>query len=86
MKHENETFTDTVDLDGNEFIKCSFNKCTIVYSGGEPPSLTECSFDYVKFEFQGPAKNTVAFLKSMASPDSGLQKVVRDTFPALGAH
>ena len=86
MKHENKTFADTIDLDGNEFIGCSFDKCTLIYSGGKPPLINDCSFNNVRFKFRGPAKNTVAFLKAMASPDSGLQKVIRDTFPALGAH
>jgi hypothetical protein len=36
--------------------------------------------------FEGTAGNTIAFLKAMTAPSSGLQRVVRDTFRALSAH
>jgi hypothetical protein len=37
-------------------------------------------------KFEGTAGNTIAFLKAMAAPSSGLQRVIRDTFRALSAH
>lgn len=86
MKYENETFTNEVELDGNEFIGCVFENCTVVYSGGKQPLITRCSFNNFTFEFRGCADNTVTFLRSMASPSSGLQSIVRETFPGLSAH
>ncbi len=87
MKYENETFTgSSVDLDGNEFIGCSFEKCTIVYSGGKPPLIGRCTFSDQRFEFRGAAANTVEFLKAMTAPDSGMKDLVRHTFPELYAH
>ncbi len=86
MKHENKTFTGTVELDDNEFIGCTFENCTLVYSGGKPPLITGGQFRGCKFEFRGHAADTVAFLQAMASPNSGMQGVIRDTFPALSAH
>ena len=86
MKYTNNTFTETVTLDGNEFDICIFDGCSLVYRGGPPPILNDCQFAGTRFQFEGAAANTVAFVQAMAAPGSGLQSVVRDTFPALGAH
>lgn len=86
MKHTNKTFTGDVTLDDGEFINCTFDGSILIYSGGKPPTIDGCSFENVRFEFRGCAENTVAFLKAMAAPNSGLQSIIRDTFPALGAH
>jgi hypothetical protein len=73
----------SMKLDDNDFVECTFRDCALVYAGGRPPTLDNCSFSNVRFKFEGPAENTVAFLKAMASPKSGLQIVVRETFPGL---
>ncbi len=86
MMYQNETFTGEVDLDRNDFDTCTFSEALLIYSGGTPPSLNGCNFTNVKFEFRGAASNTVAFLQAMASPNSGLQGIVRDTFAGLMAH
>ena len=86
MKHENKTLSGTVNLDGEEFVNCTFDRATLVYVGGEPPTLKDCNFAAFTFEFQGSAARTVLFLQAMASPNSGLQRVIRETFPALGAN
>ena len=86
MEYRDETFTGEVELDGNEFYNCTFSGgATLIYRGDTPPRLNGCKFKSFKFEFQGTAANTVGFLKAMASPNSGLQSVVRDTFPGLTA-
>ena len=86
MKHQNETFTGEVELDDNEFENCTFSGASLIYRGGAPPSLNGCNFTNVRFNFQGSAANTVAFLKAMSAPNSGLQSVIRDTFPGLTTH
>ena len=86
MKHSSKTFTGTVELDGNEYTGCTFNKCLLVYSGGAVPSLTDSDLIGVRFEFREAAANTVALMKLMAAPNSGLQHVIRDTFPSLRLH
>ncbi len=86
-EYRNSKFsTGEVSLDDNKFFDCTFDGCVLFYEGGQIPSLVACNLVNFKFEFRGPADNTVAFLKAMASPDSGLQSVIRDTFPALSAH
>ncbi|MCH9053057.1 MAG: hypothetical protein IIA72_18680 [Proteobacteria bacterium] len=86
MKYRDDTFTGEVELDGNEFDNCKFSGASLIYRGGTPPSLNGCHFTNIRFEFQGAAANTVAFLQAMAAPNSGLQNVVRDTFPGLTVH
>jgi hypothetical protein len=75
-----------VALDGNSFKGCTFDSCELVFSGGIPPALSGCSFRNTSMRFEGTAGNTIAFLKAMATPSSGLQRVIRDTFRALSAH
>ncbi len=86
MKHEDRTFTDIVELDGEDFSGCTFDNCLLIYRGGAPPAINGCSFNSFTFEFRDHAANTVAFLRAMANPNSGLQKIIRDTFPGLSAH
>ncbi len=86
MKHRDKTLMGEVELDGNEFDNITFSAALLIYRGGTPPSLNGCNFTDFKFQFQGAAANTVAFLKAMAAPNSGLQSVVRDTLPGLTAH
>ena len=86
MLYQNETFSGEVELDSNDFDTCTFSEALLIYSGGTPPILNECSFTDTKFQFRGAARNTVALLKGMSAPNSGLQNIVRDTFPGLMAH
>jgi hypothetical protein len=73
----------TQELDGLTFEECTFEGCTLVYKGGPPPALKRCDFNNTGFRFEGAAANTIAFLQAMSAPTSGLQVVVRDTFPIL---
>ena len=85
--YTNRTFQGgRVALDGNNFKGCTFANCELVYSGGIPPALSGCHFTNFNMRFEGAAGNTVGFLKAMAAPSSGLQRVIRDTFRPLSAH
>ena len=75
-----------VELDDTDFTDCKFDDCELVYRGGRPPTMDSCSFTNTRFKFEGAAANTVAFLKAMASPKSGLQLIIRETFPELRGH
>jgi glycosyltransferase involved in cell wall biosynthesis len=52
-----------VGLDGATFADCTFNGTSLVYNGGKPPLFDGCSFNYVGFDFEGPAKDTVALVR-----------------------
>lgn len=67
-------------LDGIEFRSCTFENCTLVYEGGPPPSLRDCTFINSVFRFDGAARNTVDFLKAIRDPRSGLSVVFDSAF------
>ncbi len=62
MKFENQTFTDNVTLDYNEFIDCEIKDCVVFYYGGKF-SLVRTRFTNTRFGLGGPANDTLAFLK-----------------------
>ena len=62
MKFENQTFTDDVTLDYNEFIDCEIKNCKILYCGGKY-SLVRTKLSNVQFGLGGPANDTLAFLR-----------------------
>ena len=80
---DGQEFEGRVMIDGNDYAACTFMNVVLVYAGGRPPSFRGCIFREWSFAFEGPAANTVQFLKSMAAPASGFSGVVRKTFPEL---
>src|SRR4051812_44289785 len=54
-----------IELDGNEFIGCTFQGVKLVYKASGPVTLTNCIFDNVQFAFEGGAGDTVGFLRGM---------------------
>jgi hypothetical protein len=52
-----------VILDGGTFVDCAFEGSTLVYFGGGIPEIDRCRLTDVRFEFEGPAKNTVELLR-----------------------
>ncbi len=80
------TLSGRVLLDGATFERCRFRRAALVYVGGAPPVLRDCTFEGASFQFAGPAGNTIAFLKSMTTPASGLSSVFKATFPRLFGH
>ncbi len=49
-------------VDGGTFKDCTFDGSTLVYFGGKIPHMENCAMNGVRFEFGGPAKNTVELL------------------------
>jgi hypothetical protein len=75
-----------VRLDHAAFIDCHFRKAVLVYAGVGPTELTGCRFEAAEFEFDGPAANTLSFLKAMSHSKSGLRDVLKASFPQVYAH
>jgi len=81
MKMTNCTFEDLVEImDGKTYEDCKFKNVTLIYMGGPPPTLARCAFEDSEFKFDGPAANTLAFLRSMMQPTSGLRNLFLSTF------
>jgi hypothetical protein len=45
-------------------------RCKLVYRGGRPPNLLNCTFEECEFIFEGPALTTVAFLRALVLSDN----------------
>ncbi|GGC91256.1 hypothetical protein [Chelatococcus reniformis] len=86
MRREGERFQQVrVDIDGVQFVNCTFDSCALIYRGGPLPMFTNCTFSNPQFAFDDAAKRTVTLLRSMATPAGGMQQIVRSTFPELFA-
>jgi hypothetical protein len=71
-----------VYLDGSTFLRCTFERCRLVYSGLIPSHLEGCSFSGCKWEFAGPAANVIAFFTGLYSQGGGVD-LVEKTFDSI---
>jgi hypothetical protein len=79
MTFENTNFfKESVELDNNEFVACRFEKCNLVYKGGKPPSLVNCSFGEFMISFKGAAADTLSFITALYH--GGFKPVIETTF------
>lgn len=81
-----ETFTDeTVELDGADFVGCTFEGCELVYRGGEIPRRVEGNtFRDCRWRFEGAAGRTVRFMAALyrGLDDLG-EQIVERTFDEI---
>ncbi len=70
-------------LDNVNFEHCRFQSAVLVYRGGLPPTVRNCTFENVSFEFEGAAGRTLALLQAMSSTSSGLRNVFKASFPKI---
>jgi hypothetical protein len=69
VRYEKRDFRNCeVVLDGNEFIQCTIEGCTLVFSGGSV-SAVGTTIANVKYDFRGPAVRTAAYLASLRTRD-----------------
>jgi hypothetical protein len=65
-------FTDLrVELDDKLFVKCSFTRCILVFSGGAGGGLTQCTISNCVWKFEGAAANTIGFMATMYHAGQG---------------
>jgi len=72
---------DQIALDGSSFFNCSFSNCTMVYSGGEIPTLSGCRFGDCGWQFGGEAANTIGFLSGLYQ--GGFDTLIEATFDEI---
>jgi hypothetical protein len=67
MRYEKSEFSGArIELDGNEYIGCTFISCTFVYRASGPVILTDNDISgNTNFELAGAAGDTVNFLKGL---------------------
>jgi hypothetical protein len=70
----------TVPLDGETFSDCEFSACRLIYAGGEAPTFDRCRFTDCEWKFEGPAAQTLTYLKSMwtAGAKPAVQTLIKE--------
>jgi hypothetical protein len=64
MEHKEQTFTDVTEvIDGNQYIDCKFEKCLMIYRGGDIPSIRGCNFNDCRWQFEEAAERTLVFMR-----------------------
>jgi hypothetical protein len=58
-------------LDGFAYCRCTFVRCTLIFSGLVQPYLDGCQYEDCVFEVIGPAKTTVEFLQGLSDMGNG---------------
>jgi hypothetical protein len=77
-----QTFKKTVIfLDGSSFINCTFDDCELIYSGLMPVSLNGNTMKDCRWQFTGPAQNSMGFLTMLYA--SGARDLIEATFTAI---
>jgi hypothetical protein len=56
----------TISLDGGTFRDCEFVNCVLYFSGLLPVDLRGSSLSGCRWEFHGPAGNTIGFLRALS--------------------
>lgn len=54
-----------IALDGQHFVQCTFERCSMVYFGGAPPRIEGGTIENCSWELAGAAKQTLQFLVMM---------------------
>ena len=56
-----------IQLDGTHYEGCNFEDCAIVYAGGQLPILINNGFSNCRWQFEGSAERTIAFMSQLYS-------------------
>lgn len=73
---------EVVQLDYADLRDTNYINCKLVYKGGSPPILVNCTFDTCEFVFENEALNTIRFIAGIAN-SSGGQELVLHKFLGL---
>jgi hypothetical protein len=85
MRHEKKTFMrEPVELDGNEYVGCTFESCTIIYRGraGYTFGDNRISTDS-QFEFADAAANTLTTMRMIWSLGEWGRASIIKTFQSI---
>lgn len=70
-----------VRIDGKHFEDCTFDTCTLVYSGGTPPNFVRCDFAAPHFAFEGAAQSTVQLMSAIYNGID--ERIIEKTFDQI---
>ena len=84
MNYDNRTFRDeSVELTGNRFHGCTFERCKLVYRGDISPTFHDNQFIDSVFMFADSAMRTIYFLSNIYHAGPGGREVVEETFQRI---
>ena len=88
MDYEGTRFADSaVELDGNRFVRCTFENATLIYGGGAV-EITGCTFGgTIRWALSGALGGGLAALGKLFAdhPEAGLRLVSSAMWPATAA-
>ena len=71
------TFTgETCEMDGRDFLRCTFRDCEIIYRG-RLLRVDDCRFERCDYVFRDAASNTIAYLQKLWRQPEG-RRVIND--------
>lgn len=74
----NQVFTkQRIVLDGKEFVRCKFDRCTLIFKGQSAFEFDQCTFIAPEIIFESYAGNTIAQLQKLLS-DSTFQPAIQN--------
>lgn len=77
MIHLKEKLGGRIELDGNKFQDCVFEDGTVlIFRGGEPPEITNCTSGGFKILFEDSAKRTLQFIRRMHEAGGSYRGVI----------
>jgi hypothetical protein len=80
-KHENETFEGgIIQLDGNQYIGCTFRRCSLQYGGLATGTMANCNFNECSWFFIDAAERTVQFMSAVYHGGRGGRELIEQTF------
>ncbi len=86
-QHQGAAFAnETVVLDGNEYLNCTFTNCEIVFNATGTVSMNGVTANNCRWTFDGAAGLTVKFLTALYQ--GGFSEMVEMTFDSIrrGSH
>ena len=85
--HQGAAFTnETVVLDGNEYLNCTFTNCELIFRGTDGVALHGIDFNGCRWTFEGPAGLTINFMTALYQ--AGVTDLIDQTFENIrrGTH
>jgi hypothetical protein len=66
MRYADRQFEDeAVELDGNEFVRCRFHRCRLIFAATGPAAFDGCDFVDCHWVLDGSAAETLEFLAGL---------------------
>ena len=86
MNYGGQTFRDErIELGGNIFHNCIFERCELVFDGHRSPTFKDNEFIDTVFVFTEQAVRTLYFLANIYHAGEGGREVIEATFEAIRA-